>query len=289
MSTMKRTIRELLREETPLLLPAVHDALGSRLVERAGFRAYGIGGFALAGVRYGLPDVGLMSFGEAVAGVRDVMMGSTLPVLVDADDGYGDVKNVTRTVETYEALGAAGVILEDQTNPKRCGHMAGKSVVEADEAVRKLEAAVAARRSPDFFLVARTDARAVHGLDEAIRRGRRYLETGVDALFVEAPESVEELEIVGKSFGAPLLANMAEGGRTPILPPAELARLGFSIVLYPATILLTMIRAVEDALEHLRKGRVDLPPGTMSFRSLTELFGLERWARIEDRSRGKGS
>jgi len=277
------SIRQLLADEKPLVLPAAHDALSARLVEKAGFRAYGIGGFALAGVRLGLPDIGLMSFGEAAAGVRDVMLGTRLPVLVDADDGYGDVKNVTRTVETYEAMGVAGIVLEDQTNPKRCGHMGGKSVVGADEAVAKLEAAVAARKSPDFFLVARTDARAVHGLDEALRRGRRYLATGVDALFVEAPESVEEMETVGKSFTAPLVINMAEGGRTPILPPAELARLGFSIILYPSTILLRQIKAIEDALEELKSGRLELPPGAMDFRGLTALLGLERWAVVDDR------
>jgi 2-methylisocitrate lyase-like PEP mutase family enzyme len=280
---MTPSIRRLLDEQKPLLMPAAHDALSARLVEKAGFRAYGIGGFALAGVRLGLPDVGLMSFGEAAAGVRDVMMGTSLPVLVDADDGYGDVKNVTRTVETYEAMGVAGIVLEDQTNPKRCGHMGGKSVVSADEAVAKLEAAVAARKSPDFFLVARTDARAVHGLDEALRRGRRYLATGIDALFVEAPESVEEMETVGKSFDAPLVVNMAEGGRTPILPPAELARLGFAIILYPSTILLRQIKAIEDALAELKSGRLELPPGAMDFRSLTALLGLERWAAVDDR------
>jgi len=278
-----RSIRQLLADEKPLLLPAAHDALSARLVEKAGFRAYGIGGFALAGVRLGLPDVGLMSFGEAAAGVRDVMMGTSLPVLVDADDGYGDVKNVTRTVETYEAMGVAGIVLEDQTNPKRCGHMGGKSVVGADEAVAKLEAAVAARKSPDFFLVARTDARAVHGLDEAIRRGQRYLAAGVDALFVEAPESVEEMETVAKSFAAPLVVNMAEGGRTPILPPAELARIGFAIILYPSTILLRQIKAIEDALEELKSGRLELRPGAMDFRGLTALLGLERWAAVDDR------
>lgn len=280
---MKRTIRQLLQEETPLLAPAAHDALSARLVEKAGFRACAIGGFALAGVRYGLPDIGLMSFGEAAAGIRDIMMGTSLPVLVDADDGYGDVKNVTRTVETYEAMGIAGIVLEDQRSPKRCGHMAGKSVIEAEEMVPKLEAAVAARSSEDFFLVARTDARAVHGLDEAIRRGRLYLETGVDALFVEAPESVAELEAIGKSFDAPLIVNMAEGGRTPILPPAELARLGFAIVIYPATILIRQIKATEDALAALKAGRLELPAGAMDFRTLTALLGLERWARVDDR------
>ncbi len=278
------TIRKLIQEERPLLLPVAHDALSSRLVEKAGFRAYAIGGFALAGVRYGLPDVGLMSFGEASAAVRDTMLGTKLPVLVDADDGYGDVKNVTRTVEVYEAMGVGGIVLEDQKSPKRCGHMAGKSVVDADEMARKLEAAVAARSSKDFFLVARTDARAIFGLDEAIRRGKLYAETGVDAIFVEAPESVEELETIGKSFdGLPLLVNMAESGKTPILQPDEIARLGFSIVVYPSTILLRQIHAIEAGLADLKAGKLALPPGAMDFRALTALLGLERWGRVDDR------
>ena len=280
---MKQTFRSLLAEERPLLLPVAHDALSARLVEKAGFRAYSVGGFALAGVRYGLPDIGLMSFGEAVAGIRDIQRGTDLPVLVDADDGYGDVKNVTRTVETYEAMGVAGLLFEDQTSPKRCGHMAGKSVIDAEEAARKLEAAVAARSSKDLFLVARCDALAVHGLDEALRRGRRYLETGVDALFIEAPRTVEELEKIGKSFDAPLLVNMAEGGRTPILPADELARMGFSIIVYPATILVRQIKAIEDALAEIRRGRVELPPGAMDFQTLTGFLGLERWAAVDDR------
>jgi len=280
---MKQTFRSLLAQERPLLLPVAHDALSARLVEKAGFRAYAVGGFALAGVRYGLPDIGLMSFGEAVAGVRDLQRGTDLPVLVDADDGYGDVKNVTRTVQTYEAMGVAGLLFEDQTSPKRCGHMAGKSVIDAEEAARKLEAAVAARSSKDLFLVARTDALGVHGLDEALRRGRRYLETGVDALFVEAPRSVEELETIAGSFDAPLLVNMAEGGRTPILPAEELGRMGFAIVVYPATILIRQIKAIEDALTEIRRGKLELPPGAMDFQALTGFLGLDRWAAVDDR------
>jgi 2-methylisocitrate lyase-like PEP mutase family enzyme len=280
---MKTSIRQLLAEERPLLMPAAHDSLSARLIEKHGFRAFGIGGFPVAGCRYGIPDVGLMSFGEMVAGVRDIMTGTDLPVLVDADDGYGDVKNVTRTVETYEAMGVAGIVLEDQTSPKRCGHMAGKSVIPAEAMVPKLRAAVAARKSKDFFLVSRTDSRAVHGLDEALRRGRMFLETGVDALFVEAPESVAELETIGRSFpGATLVVNMAESGKTPILPPAELARLGFSIVIYPATLLLRMIHAMERGLEELKRGHLELPAGAMDFRTLTNLFGLARWGAIED-------
>ena len=169
------TWKELLAGGEPLLLPCAHDALSARLIERAGFRAYSIGGYALVGARHALPDIGLVAYGEMSAGVRDIMAGSRLPVLIDGDDGYGDVKNVVHTVAGYEAMGASAIFIEDQRAPKRCGHMAGKSVIETEAMARKLRAAVAARRSTDLFIIARTDARAVFGLDEALRRGEVYL------------------------------------------------------------------------------------------------------------------
>ncbi|MEP7312570.1 MAG: isocitrate lyase/PEP mutase family protein [Pseudomonadota bacterium] len=278
-----RSIRSLLAEEDPLIVPIAHDALSARLIELAGFKAYSVGGFALAGVRYCLPDVGLTSFGEFAAGVRDIMMGSTLPVIIDGDDGYGDVKNVTRTVQTYEAMGVAGLVLEDQTNPKRCGHMAGKSVVGLDVATRKLEAALAARRDPAFFICGRTDARAVNGLDDAIARARRFVEIGVDAVIVEAPQSVEELRRIGGSIEAIQFANMAEAGRTPILPPAELKAMGFSIIVYPGTLLLRVVKTIQDALRDLRAGTLQLPEGAPNFQQITEVLELPRWGQIEDR------
>lgn len=278
-----RSIREVLAEERPLIVPIAHDAISARLIERAGFKAYSVGGFALAAFRYGLPDVGLVSFGEFAAGVRDLMMGSSLPVIIDGDDGYGDVKNVTRTIQTYEAMGVAGVVIEDQTNPKRCGHMAGKSVVGLDVAARKLEAALAARKNPDFMIVGRTDARAVNGLDDAIARGKRFVEIGVDAICVEAPQSVEELKRIGGEIQTIQFANMAEAGRTPILPPEELGAMGYSIIVYPGTLLLRVVKTIEDALADLRKGTLRLPEGTMDFRELTEFLGLEKWRGIDER------
>jgi 2-methylisocitrate lyase-like PEP mutase family enzyme len=282
----KKTIRQLLEEEKPLLLVAAHDALSARLIERAGFRAYTVGGFALVGVRYGLPDVGVASFGEIAQGVRDLMMGSNLPVIVDGDDGYGDVKNVTRTVQTYEAMGVAGILFEDQTNPKRCGHMAGKSVVSLEQAERKLRAAVAARKNPDLFIIGRTDARAVHGLDHALNRAKRFLEVGADAIFVEAPQSVEELKIIGGSFDAPILVNMAEAGLTPILPPDELARMGFSIVVYPASLLLRIARTMMDALAAIKAGRLVPQENPVTFKEITGIFGLPEWAAIDEKFGG---
>ena len=213
---VKPTWKELLAREKPLLLPCAHDALCARLIERAGFTAYSVGGYALVGARHALPDIGLVGFGEMSAGIRDIIAASSLPVLVDCDDGYGDVKNVARTIAGYEAMGVSAIFMEDQRAPKRCGHMAGKDVIEADAMAAKLRAAAGARRGSDFFIIARTDARAVHGLDEALRRAELYLKAGADGLFIEAPQSTEELVQVGRTFqGVPQLANMVEGGGPP--------------------------------------------------------------------------
>src|SRR6516164_4379942 len=216
----KPTWKELLARSEPLILPCAHDALSARLIERAGFAAYSVGGYALVGARHALPDIGLVAFGEMSAGIRDIMAASSLPVLVDCDDGYGDAKNVARTIAGYEAMGVSAIFMEDQRAPKRCGHMAGKDVIDADAMAAKLRAAVAARRGADLFIIARTDARAVYGLDEALRRAEIYLKAGADGLFIEAPQSIDELTRIGRMFqGVPQLANMVEGGgRTPVLP-----------------------------------------------------------------------
>src|SRR5881397_1040019 len=251
----KPTWKELLARGQPLLLPCAHDALSARLIERAGFAAYSIGGYALVGARHALPDIGLAGCGEMRAGVRDIMAGSRLPVLVDCDDGYGDAKNVAHTVQGYEDMGVAAIFIEDQRAPKRCGHMAGKDVIDADVMAAKIRAAASARRN--IFLIARTDARAVHGLDDALRRAELYLKAGADGLFIEAPQSLEELAQIGRAFqGVPQLANMVEGGgRTPILPPAELYRLGFAMVAYPTTLIFRVARTLEAALADLKTGR----------------------------------
>ena len=277
------TFRKLLQEEKPLRLVAAHDALSAQLIERAGFKAYSIGVFGLVGVRYRLPDVGIASFGEIAEGIRDTMRGSSLPVLVDGDDGYGDIKNITRTVETYEEMGVAGIVFEDQTNPKRCGHMAGKSVVSLEQAKRKLEAALAARKNPDLFIVARTDARAVNGLEDALKRGEEFLKLGVDGLFIEAPQSIEELEIIGRNFDAPLIVNMAAGGRTPILPSEQLAKMGYSIVLYAGTLLFRITKAMQDTLAAINAGKTEPENWSVTFKEMTDIFGLPKWAAIDDK------
>jgi 2-methylisocitrate lyase-like PEP mutase family enzyme len=285
------TWRELLARAEPLLLPCAHDALSARLIERAGFAAYAVGGYALVGARHALPDIGLVAFGEMSAGIRDIMAATSLPVLVDCDDGYGDVKNVARTIAGYEAMGVSAIFMEDQRAPKRCGHMAGKDVVDADVMAAKLRAAAAARRSTDLFIVARTDARAVHGLDDALRRAEIYLKAGADGLFVEAPQSIEELERVGRTFqGVPQLANMVEGGgRTPVLPPHELYRLGFAMVAYPTSLIFRVARTIEKALADLKAGRLAIESEGVDFETFKDIAGRARWAAVEQDARGANS
>lgn len=282
--TVRPTWKDLLRQEQPLLLPCAHDALAARLIERAGFAAYSIGGFALVGSRYGIPDIGIAAFSEISAGVRDIMAAAALPVLVDGDTGYGDVKNVAHTIEGYEALGASAIFIEDQVAPKRCGHMAGKDVIPADQMVTKIKAAAGARRSKDFFLIARTDARAVHGLDEALRRGEKYLEAGADGIFIEAPQSIDELKRVGRAFqGVPQIANMLEGGgQTPVLPPAELKAMGFAMAAYPTTVIFRVARTIEKALADIKAGRPGPSGDSVDFAGFKDITGYDKWARIED-------
>jgi 2-methylisocitrate lyase-like PEP mutase family enzyme len=281
----KPTWKQLLVEARPLLLPCAHDALSARLIERAGFCAYSVGGYALVGARHALPDIGLVAFGEMSAGIRDIMAATSLPVLIDCDDGYGDVKNVTRTIAGYEAMGVSAIFMEDQRAPKRCGHMAGKSVIAAEAMAAKLRAAVAARRSADLFIIARTDARAVHGLDEALRRAEIYLKAGADGLFIEAPQSIEELARVGRTFqGVPQIANMiAGGGRTPVLPPDELSRLGFAMIAYPTSLIFCVARAMEKALADLKHGRLAAADEAVDFETFKDITGLARWSDVEQR------
>ena len=287
--TKPPTWKELLDREQPLLLPCAHDALSARLIERAGFTAYSIGGFALVGSRYGIPDIGLAAFGEISAGIRDIMAATSLPVMVDGDTGYGDVKNVAHTIEGYEAMGASSIFLEDQVAPKRCGHMAGKDVISTADMVAKIKAAVGARRNKDFFIIARTDARAVHGLDEALRRGEQYLKAGVDGIFIEAPQTVKELEIIGAAFkGAPQLANMLDDGRTPVLPPSELKSMGFAMAAYPTTLIFRVARAIEGALADLKAARPASKNDAVDFETFKDIVSLARWAEVERRSAASG-
>lgn len=282
----RQSWRQALAAQTPLVLPVAHDGLSAQLIARAGFKAYSVGGFALVGARFGVPDIGLVGLGEMAQGIRDIMAVCDLPVLVDCDDGYGDVKNVTRTIRTYEQMGVSAIFMEDQVAPKRCGHMAGKDVVPAEIMESKIRAAAAARDSKEFFLVARTDARAVHGLDEALRRGERYLEAGADGLFIEAPQTVEELRIVGERFrGVPQLANMVEDGRTPLLPVRELHAMGFAMVVYPCSLIFRVARTIERALADIHAGTLDLDNQGLGFDAFKERVGFAEWGAVEDKFR----
>jgi 2-methylisocitrate lyase-like PEP mutase family enzyme len=290
----KPTWKALLEREKPLLLPGAHDALSARLIERAGFAAFTVGGYALVGSRYAIPDIGLAAFGEISAGIRDITSACSLPVLVDCDTGYGDVKNVTRTIQGYERMGVSAIFMEDQVAPKRCGHMAGKDVIPADEMVRKIRAAAGARSSRDFYIIARTDARAVHGLDDALRRGEMYLEAGADGLFIEAPRTAEELAKVGKSFqGVGQMANMVEGGgQTPVLPPDELYKLGFNMVAYPTTLIFRIARTMEKALADMKAGKPAQDSDVVNFEGFKDITGFAEWAHVDETygtARGKPS
>lgn len=280
--------KDVLKKNAPLQLPAAHDALTAKLIQRAGFSAYQIGGFALVGARHGFPDIDLTRFGEQSAGVRDIVSACSLPVLVDMDDGYGDVKNVTHTVRCYEAMGASAIFVEDQVSPKRCGHMSGKQVIPIEVMEQKLKAALAARESADFFIVARTDALEPEGLDAALRRAERYLKCGADGIYVEAPKSEKELDKIGNAFkGVPQMTNMFEGDEeTPFLSPKELYKLGFSMILYPTSLLFRVVRSLERALGDLRAGKPTPKGEGVSLKEYEQIIGLADWAEIEMRFQG---
>jgi carboxyvinyl-carboxyphosphonate phosphorylmutase len=270
----------------PLLAPGAYDALGARLVEQAGFDCVYMTGFGTAAGLLGRPDVGLLTQSEMLDNARRLAAAVDLPLIADADTGYGNPLNVIRTVQDYERAGVAGLHLEDQVMPKRCGHMTGKQVVSGEEMVAKVRAAVDARTDPDLLLIARTDARAPHGLDDALRRARAYREAGADMLFVEALEGVEEIELVARELAdVPLLFNWVEGGRTPPLPYERLAELGFALVIFPIGALLTATAAVQHYLGAVRRAGSPLPvldqlPG---FDAFLDVIGLAEIGELEHR------
>lgn len=244
-------LRRLLDQPQILVVPGGGSPLEIRLIERAGFHAAYISGYATAAARYGVPDIGLIAYGEIEDMVRATRQATELPIIVDCDTGYGDVANVRRTVRGLEALGVAGIQIEDQAWPKRCGHMDGKIVEPLDVALRKVDAALAARRS-DVVIVARTDARGPLGIDEAIRRCLRFRDAGADILFVDGPESLDELKLIARELDGPLLVNMSESGKTPILPASELRALGYKIALFPSSTIRLCVKVVDDFLAELR-------------------------------------
>jgi 2-methylisocitrate lyase-like PEP mutase family enzyme len=279
--------RNLLASEKPLVLLGAYDALGARLIAQAGAKSLFIGGFSIVGARYGVPDVGLRAYADIAAAVRDIVSACELPAFVDIDDGYGDVKNVIQTVQSYERIGVAAMMLEDQTWPKRCGHLAGKTVVPVEVMETKVRAAVGERLDPATFIFARTDARAVLGLDDALRRAERYLRAGAEGLFIEAPESIEELRRIGRAFDVPLVANPLEGGKTPLLSPAEFAELGFSVIPYGITLVLHAAKAMQAAIADVMSGAFARRDAAMRLHDYLAVVGEPDWARLQDKYGGR--
>ena len=278
-----RRLREAWRE-SPIAVPGVFNALVGRMAERLGFRAIYLSGAALSAT-LALPDVGLATLTEFVEAARTIASATSIPLLCDADTGFGEALNVERTVRLFEAAGVAGIHLEDQLLPKRCGHLSGKLLVEASVMAAKVRAAVAAARDPDFVIVARTDARGVAGFDEAVRRARLYVEAGANVIFPEALESRDEFAAFARALApVPLLANMTEFGRSPNLDFQELAAMGYRMVLYPVTALRVALRAVQTVLaDLLAKGHQREQMGNMMTR--TEAYQLLDYAGYEERDR----
>jgi 2-methylisocitrate lyase-like PEP mutase family enzyme len=279
----RKTWKELLKWDSPLLLPAAHDALTAKFIEQAGFKAYQVGGFALSAAYFGLPDLGLTCFGEELNAVWQIMQGSKLPLLVDADDGYGDAKNVTRTVQGYEDIGVSAMFFEDQAAPKRCGHMSGKKLLSSGVMVNKLKAAVAARQNPNTFIIARTDALGVEGVDAAIERAKAYADAGADGLYVEAVESREDLEQISYELEGFELAvsYMAGDEKVPWVSPADLYDMGFHMILYSTSVLFPVVSTIQIALAEIKAGRN--VSGGVDLEKFTELIGLEAWSETEQR------
>ena len=270
------------------MAPGAYDVLSAKVVEMAGFDAVYMTGYGTSASILGQPDVGLLTMNEMVEHARNIAQAVDIPVLADGDTGYGNPLNIRRTVSEYERAGVCAIQLEDQVFPKRCGHMLGRKVIAMEEMVQKIKAATDARRDEDFVIIARTDARTSFGLEEALRRGQAYRDAGADVIFIESPENVEELKAINEAFrGTPTLANMIEGGRTPVLPAEELEALGFALAIYPTGPLYAATKAVKDYMAELKAagttmGRIDQ---MIPFEDFNQLIGLPEYVRLEERYR----
>jgi carboxyvinyl-carboxyphosphonate phosphorylmutase len=275
---MRKTtrLRELILASEILIMPGAHDSLVARIIEQAGFQAVTLGGYPATANLLGKPDVSLLAMTEMVEYTRRICGAVDVPVFTDGDTGYGNVTNVFRTVKEMERAGAAGMFIEDQVFPKRCGHMEGKQVIPAEEMVAKIKAALDARTDPDFVLMARTDALAVYGIEEAIRRGNLYRETGADLIFVEAPQTIEDMKRINREIDAPTVANNVEGGKSPLLTAKKLESIGYNVVVFPIASTYCIAKAVADLMKELKeKGTTESFLDRMiTFTSFNELVGL---------------
>ena len=281
-----KSIRKLVYDKSkPLVFPGVYDAITARIAQKAGFEAMFQTGYGTSAALLGMPDYGFIGSTETIENARRICKSVSVPVIVDADTGYGNPLSVWKLVNELEAVGATGIFLEDQKWPKRCGHMSGKEVIAKEEYSEKLRAAVDARKSNDFVIVARTDARATEGLDDAIERGLLYKDIGADAIFVEAPKSVDEMKKIGKSIKAPLVANMIEGGATPLLSSSELHKMGFNLILYPLSVLYANTFATMQILKELRKSgtTAKLKDKLVNFDQFNEIVELSKFKKMEDK------
>lgn len=276
---MTTSLRTRLSEPGAIVALGAHDGLTARIAERAGVEALYHGGYALAAHHFGLPDVGLVGRAEVVESVRRMRAATDLPIIVDADTGYGSEAGAWLTVRDLEAAGATAVQIEDQVSPKRCGHMEGKEVIPASEMVIKIRAAVAARRSDDTLIIARSDALQVTGLDDAIARCNAYSDAGADLVFVDAPRSVEEYATIAERCSAPCLANMSETGRSPEIPTSDLEAMGYKLVIFPSTQTWLFAKAYEELCKAVVRDRTSaaLADRFTSFDDVNALLGLAEW------------
>ena len=280
-----KNLRDRLKSKKPLVIPGVYDALGAKIAQKVGFEAMFQTGYGTSATLFGMPDYGFVGATETVDNARRICRAVTVPVIVDSDTGYGNALSVWKIVKELESAGAAGIFLEDQKWPKRCGHMQGKEVIPQEEYTEKLSAALDARESKDFIVVARTDARATEGLDAAIERGKENKKTGASAIFVEAPRSIDEMRKIGKQINAPLVANMIEGGATPLSPAETLNKMGFKIILYPLSVLYANTFATMNILKELKKSgnTRKYKQKVVNFDQFNDLVELPKFRKMEKR------
>ena len=281
MSTASR-LRQLFQRPEMVVAPGAYDALTARLVEQAGFPAVYMTGAGTAAAR-GYPDYGLLTMTEMVDNAALVARSVSLPVIADADTGYGNELNVVRTVREYESRGVAAIHIEDQVSPKRCGHLEGKEVVSREEFVAKIRAAVSARKDPDFLIIARTDSRAVIDFDEAVARANLALHAGADMIFLEATQTLEEVAAVPRLVNGPCLLNIVAGGKTPMLPTGDAQAMGYRLAIVPALMFKAVVEACDDALAALKTTQLSPPGRDVKIHELFRRFGADEWDALRDR------
>jgi methylisocitrate lyase len=288
--TTKALLRKILQDPEILIAPGAHNAFTAKIIEQTGFKAVYMTGSGAAMDLLGLPDLGFLTMSEMVAHARNIVQATSLPVIADADTGYGNALNVMRTVREYEGAGVAGLHIEDQVAPKRCGHFSGKEVISREEMIGKIKAALDSRRDQNLVVIARTDARAVLGLQEAIERGVAYAEAGADMIFVDAPESAEELSLIARSIPAPLMANLSEGGKTPLLSAQELQDMGYKLVIYPRSAAGAAAKAIQELMAVLKRDGTTEKylDRIISFEGRNQITGLAYYRELDKKYLRKG-